>query len=85
MGVRKGAWKRVQRASGRSRRDYQRVIDASGPRKIAGGHLIIGVPVEIGFPALYKGLFRMWRRFGAFEASWRDVWDCVAHRPPKHL
>jgi SAM-dependent methyltransferase len=58
-------------------------LDAMARMLSAGGHLIIGVPVEIGFPALYKGLFRMWRRYGAFDANWRNVWNCVAHRPPK--
>lgn len=38
-----------------------------------GGKIIIGVPIEIGIPALYKGLFRMFRRYGAFDASIKNV------------
>jgi SAM-dependent methyltransferase len=37
------------------------------------GAIVIGVPVEIGLPALYKGLFRMSRRYGAFDATPRNV------------
>lgn len=32
------------------------------------GIAIIGVPIEIHVPAIYKGLFRMIRRYGAFDA-----------------
>jgi len=34
-----------------------------------GGWAIIGVPIEIGPPALAKGLFRMTRRRGEFDAT----------------
>ncbi len=46
------------------------------------GRLIIGVPIEIGIPALYKGVFRMSRRYGAFDATLTNVLFCVAGRPP---
>lgn len=34
-----------------------------------GGRAIVGVPVEIGLPALPKGLFRLARRWGEFDAT----------------
>jgi SAM-dependent methyltransferase len=46
------------------------------------GYLIIGVPIEIGLPALYKGLFRMTRRFGAFDATLTNILACAVGRPP---
>ncbi len=46
------------------------------------GHLVVGVPVEIGVPALYKGVFRMMRRYGEFDATARNVAACVIGRPP---
>jgi hypothetical protein len=56
-------------------------------RAIAGmlsdaGHLVVGVPIETGIPALYKGLFRMSRRYGAFDATLKNVLACVMGRPP---
>lgn len=33
------------------------------------GKLIIGVPVEVGVPALYKVIFRMSRKYGGFDAN----------------
>lgn len=48
-----------------------------------GGKIVIGVPVEIGFPALYKGIFRMFRRYGAFDASIKNVTLSVLWHPPK--
>lgn len=47
-----------------------------------GGRLVVGVPVEIGPPALAKGLFRALRRPGAFDARWRHVLAAAAGRPP---
>jgi SAM-dependent methyltransferase len=49
------------------------------------GHLVVGVPVEIGLPALYKGLFRMSRRYGSFDARLGNVLKCVIGRPPKRV
>jgi SAM-dependent methyltransferase len=46
------------------------------------GRLVVGVPVEIGVPALYKGLFRMCRRYGAFDARWGNVLRSLVGRPP---
>jgi SAM-dependent methyltransferase len=50
----------------------------------ADGRAVIGVPVEIGIPALYKGLFRMARRYGAFDADPGNIFKCLAGKPPKH-
>lgn len=48
------------------------------------GIIIIGVPVEVGIPALYKGIFRMFRRYGAFDANIKNVaLACLGH-PPKN-
>ena len=46
------------------------------------GRAVIGVPIEIGFPALYKGIFRMSRRFGAFDASVKNVLLATMCAPP---
>jgi trans-aconitate methyltransferase len=46
------------------------------------GVIIIGVPVETGIPALYKGVFRMSRRYGAFDANFRNVTRALLGRPP---
>jgi SAM-dependent methyltransferase len=48
-----------------------------------GGRAIIGLPVEVGPAALYKGIFRMSRRFGAFDASPANVIKSVFGVPPK--
>lgn len=47
-----------------------------------GGLLIIGVPVEVGPPALAKGLFRRVRRPAEFDAGWRGMASAAAGRPP---
>ncbi len=47
-----------------------------------GGRVVIGVPVEIGPPALLKGLFRMVRRPGAFDARPGPVLSAALGRPP---
>jgi SAM-dependent methyltransferase len=48
------------------------------------GQAIIGVPVEIGIPALYKGAFRMARRYGAFDANFRNTFISLMGKPPKN-
>ncbi|POR11614.1 class I SAM-dependent methyltransferase [Diaphorobacter sp. LR2014-1] len=47
------------------------------------GKAVIGVPVEVGIPALYKGIFRMTRRFGAFDASIKNILLAALYSPPK--
>lgn len=48
-----------------------------------GGHAVIGVPVEIGPPALAKGLFRALRRPGDFDARPAAILQAFAGRPPR--
>jgi SAM-dependent methyltransferase len=48
------------------------------PRGVA----IIGVPHEVFLPALAKGVFRMIRRFGAFDARPLNVLNAALGRPP---
>lgn len=48
-----------------------------------GGIAIIGVPVEIHLPALYKGLFRMTRRRGDFDAMLGPILQATLGFPPK--
>ena len=45
--------------------------------------VVFGVPVEIGLPALYKGMFRMSRRYGAFDARPKNVLLAALGMPPK--
>ncbi|WP_227317119.1 class I SAM-dependent methyltransferase [Cedecea davisae] len=47
------------------------------------GTLIIGVPVEIGAPAIYKGLFRLTRRRKTFDTSLRNIISASLFSPPK--
>ncbi|KAB2682961.1 MULTISPECIES: class I SAM-dependent methyltransferase [Brucella] len=47
------------------------------------GRIVIGLPVEVGIPSLYKGLFRMVRRFGAYDATIGNVLRSFAYLPPK--
>jgi SAM-dependent methyltransferase len=49
-----------------------------------GGTLIIGVPVEVGIPAFYKGIFRMSRRHGVFDTSPRNILLSLIGFPPKN-
>lgn len=48
-----------------------------------GGRAVIGVPVEVGPPALAKGLFRALRRPGEYDASPTAVARSVVGRPPR--
>jgi SAM-dependent methyltransferase len=52
--------------------------------------VIVGVPVEVGVPALYKGIFRMFRRYGAFDANVKNValsflWHPPSKRPASEI
>jgi SAM-dependent methyltransferase len=44
---------------------------------------VFGVPVEVGLPALYKGAFRMTRRYGAYDARPKHVLMATLGMPPK--
>ena len=47
------------------------------------GEAVFGVPVEVGLPALYKGMFRMSRRYGAYDARPKHVLMATLGMPPK--
>jgi SAM-dependent methyltransferase len=47
-----------------------------------GGLAVLGVPHELFLPALAKGMFRMMRRFGAFDARPLNVLRAAVGRPP---
>ena len=47
------------------------------------GIAIFGVPVEIGIPALYKGLFRKTRREGTFDTDTVNIFNSLIGLPPK--
>lgn len=47
------------------------------------GIAVIGVPHEIFLPALLKGVFRLARRRGAFDASLRNILLAMLGRPPR--
>lgn len=47
-----------------------------------GGIAVIGVPQELFLPALLKGLFRAYRRHGAFDANRENVLAATLGRPP---
>ena len=44
--------------------------------------LIISIPVEVYLPALAKGIFRMFRRYGSFDANIKNVLKCFFGKPP---
>ncbi|HZJ95839.1 MAG TPA: class I SAM-dependent methyltransferase [Thiopseudomonas sp.] len=46
------------------------------------GIFIVGVPNELFFAAIYKGLFRMVRRFGEFDATPGNILKCSLGQPP---
>lgn len=47
-----------------------------------GGLLVVGVPVEVGPLALFKGLFRKNRRSTAYDADFGRIWSAFLGRPP---
>lgn len=58
---------------------FSKIYDLLKP----GGKLIVGVPNELYFPALYKGLFRMTRRLGQFDAQLKNILRCFFAKPPQ--
>lgn len=47
------------------------------------GTAIFGVPVEIGIPALYKGLFRKGRRKNTFDTDLKHIFNSLIGLPPQ--
>jgi SAM-dependent methyltransferase len=60
-----------------------RALDEIARVLAPGGRAIIGVPVELGPPALAKGLFRALRRPGEFDARPGVILQALAGRPPR--
>ncbi|OYT99116.1 MAG: SAM-dependent methyltransferase [Burkholderiales bacterium PBB1] len=48
------------------------------------GRAVIGVPHELFLPALFKGLFRMARRHGDFDARTDHILSALVGRPPSN-
>ncbi len=48
------------------------------------GYVCIGIPNEIYIPALIKGLFRMTRRYGAYDANLANLISATLGNPPKN-
>ena len=46
------------------------------------GVFVVGVPHELYLPALFKGVFRMMRRFNAYDARPINILRCVLGFPP---
>jgi hypothetical protein len=46
------------------------------------GFAVIGVPHELFLPAMLKGLFRMFRRYGDFDARPGNILAAFRGRPP---
>jgi trans-aconitate methyltransferase len=47
------------------------------------GAALLGVPVEVFLPALFKGLFRMTRRYSAFDANLKNILLATCGFPPR--
>jgi PPOX class probable F420-dependent enzyme len=65
------------------RRETVRAIRAINRHLAGEGIAVVGAPNELFFPALVKGLFRMTRRYGAFDARPGNVLRAAMGRPPK--
>lgn len=61
-------------------RELAAALDEIGRILRPGGLLILGVPIEIGPPAIAKGIFRMSRRRGEFDAQPRNILRAFAGR-----
>ena len=65
------------------RRETVRAIRAINRHLARDGTAVVGVPNELFLPALVKGLFRMTRRYGSFDARPGNVLKAAMGRPPK--
>lgn len=63
-------------------REAEAAFSAIGSVLRDNGIAIIGVPVEIHLPALYKGIFRMTRRYGDFDATPVNILKATLGLPP---
>jgi len=64
-------------------KETEKAIDDISTLLTPGGYACIGVPNEIYIPALIKGLFRMTRRYGAYDANWVNLISATLGNPPK--
>ena len=62
--------------------ETERALDEIARVLAPGGRAVIGVPVEIGPPALAKGVFRALRRPGAFDAQAGAIAAALLGKPP---
>lgn len=62
--------------------ETERALDEIARALAPGGRAVIGVPVEIGPPALPKGVFRAARRPGAYDARPTGIAAALVGRPP---
>ncbi|MBN1298085.1 MAG: methyltransferase domain-containing protein, partial [Actinobacteria bacterium] len=46
--------------------------------------LVLSIPVEIYLPALIKGIFRMTRRYGRYDANIKNIFKCTFGKPPQN-
>ncbi len=65
------------------RRETTKAVKAINRLLAREGIVVVGVPNELFLPALVKGLFRMTRRYGAFDARPGNVLRAAAGRPPE--
>lgn len=63
-------------------RETREVFDNMSRLLKAGGRLIIGVPNEIYLAGLVKGIFRMTRRYGDYDARIGNILKSAFGRPP---
>ena len=64
------------------RRQTARTIKTVDRLLKENGIFVVGVPNELFVPALVKGLFRMKRRYGTYDARPKNVLRAVIGRPP---
>jgi SAM-dependent methyltransferase len=62
--------------------ETEAALDTVARALAPGGRLVCGVPVEVGPPALAKGLFRRARRPGSFDARLRGIAGATLGRAP---
>ncbi len=59
------------------------LLDAIDQRVAHHSTVTFGVPNEIFAAAFAKGLFRLRRRRGSFDARWSHIWQAMVGRPPR--